>query len=196
MSLIEKNIKEFWKLFIIIFALNFNSNAKADETAFYLGLSQPLLFKGYNVEVNYKTDHWVFEYSHGWDLKLHEFKDAMTDDEAKQNLKITLPYTTGGGVGYRVTKEFHVALEYKIHQFNVDSPIDNSFSYTTQTLGVGVYYDWRPFKNSGFSIMPALRYWPTIATTLKGNKKIFTNGEIHESHKFDIAPNVKIGWAF
>jgi len=142
------------------------------------------------------TENWVFEYSHGWELKLHEFKDSMEKAEIDQNLKIRLPWTTGGGVGYRFTKTFHAAIEYKIHQFNITHPTDGDFKYQTQTLGIGVYYSWKPFGDSGFTMVPAIRFWPTIANNLTDGKKVFSNGEVHEPHKFDLAPNVKIGWTF
>ena len=172
------------------------ADAKADQTALLFGMSQPLLFNGKNIEVNYLTERFVFEYSHGWDLNISNFKDGLTDEEKDQKLKIYTPYTTGGGIGYRFTDTFHVAVEYKVHKFQVKHPTEGTFEYRTQTLGLGAYYIWKPFKNSGFTVMPALRYWPTIATSLKDNKKRLPNGDVHDAHKFDIAPNIKIGWTF
>ncbi len=183
-------------IFSVITIVLFSQFAIAGETALLFGTNQPLLFKGYNVEIQYMTDNWVFEYSHGWELKLHEFKDSMTKEEVDQNLKIRLPWTTGGGVGYRITKAFHAALEYKVHEFDVNHPTDASFKYQTQTLGIGFYYSWKPFADKGFTIVPAIRYWPTIANNLSGGKKVFSNGEVHEPHKFDFAPNIKVGWTF
>ena len=35
-----------------------------------------------------------------------------------------------------------------------------------------------------------------LANNLSGGKKVFSNGEVHEPHKFDISPNIKVGWTF
>lgn len=192
----KKTILRFSALALIAGQMAFHQTARADETAVLFGLIQPILFGGYNVEVNYRTDAWVFEYSHGWDLKISDFEAGLTDDEKNQKLKIFAPYSTGGGVGYRFTNNFHGAIEYKIHEFEVTHAIDGTFKYTVQTLGIGLYYHWKPFKNSGFTVVPAIRYWPTIATSMKDNKKVFSTGEVHEAHGFDVAPNIKIGWSF
>jgi hypothetical protein len=172
------------------------AKANENEMSVLFGLGQPILFKGYNVEINYRTNNWVFEYSHGWNLKISDFKDGLTKEEKEQNLDIYTPYTTGGGVGYRFTEHFHAALEYKIHKFEVANLSNEQIDYTVQTLGVGLYYTWKPFKDSGFIVVPAIRYWPTIATSLKDDKHTFSNGNVHDAHGFDVAPNIKVGYAF
>ncbi|HYX36205.1 MAG TPA: hypothetical protein VE954_24140 [Oligoflexus sp.] len=184
------------QLQIVIPMILFAPLALANETAILFGLGQPILFNGYNVELNYLTENLVFEYSHGWNLNISNFKDALTEEEKKQDLDILTPFSTGGGIGYRFTDLFHAALEYKVHEFEVSSPTVAEFSYRTQTLGVGLYYNWKPFEDSGFTVVSALRYWPTIATSLENDEKILSNGRVHKAHGFDVAPNVKIGWTF
>ncbi len=145
--------------------------------------------------MNYNTEKWVFEYSHGWNLDISNFKDGLTKEERDQNLEIYTPYSTGPGIGFRFTEKFHAAVEYKIHKFEV-ARSSEKIDYTVQRLGVGLYYTWKPFQSSGLIIVPAIRYWPTIGTSLKNDKHTFSNGDVHESHGFDFAPNIKVGYAF
>lgn len=183
---------------LLSFALTLAASAPialAADVSVLSGLSQSLLFKGGNLEVNYRTENWVFDYSHGWDLEISRLDAALTKSEKQQNLKVQLPYSTGGGIGYRVTRDVHVALELKQHLYRITHPTDGRFDYTTRTLGVGLYYNWQPFKNSGFTIMPAIRYWPTVYTSR--DKIQFSTGEVHRAHtSSSISPNIKIGWTF
>jgi len=161
------------------------------------GLTQPLLLGGGNIEINYLTDNWVFEYSHGFDLDLHESPDlAMTSEERSQGLKIHLPYSTGGGIGYRFTKEFNLRVEFKQHKYEVTHPSNERMSYTTQDLGIGAYYFYEPLRNYSLIIVPSIRYWPTINTSLDNDQYTFSNGDVHKAHEFGLFANVSVGWKF
>ena len=74
---------------------------RAPEAAIFFGLNQPLLLGGVNVEANYFTRKWVFDYSHGASL---EFGNAALPADLKaQKLVAHLPYSAGFGIGYRFT---------------------------------------------------------------------------------------------
>ena len=171
--------------------------AMATEWNLVFGLSQPLLLNGGNIEVNYVAENWVFEYSHGFDLDLDKTRNiAMTNEERHQDLKIHLPYSTGGGIGYRFTEAFNLRLEFKQHKFEVSHPSGEQASYTSQDLGIGAYYFYRPFKHRNLLIIPSLRYWPTLHTSLANDRYTFSNGDVHKAHEFGWFTNISIGWQF
>ena len=188
---------KFHKQAIFTLLLVISSSAHAEQWDLVFGLSQPLVLKGGNIEINYLTDKFVFEYSHGFALNLSASdRVGMTNSEKVQNLDIYVPYSTGGGIGYRFTKEFNVRLEIKQHQFNVAHPSGEQVSYTTRDIGVGAYYFWLPFNSKNFLIVPSVRYWPTVYTTLKNDEYTFANGDVHKAHSFGLFGNVSIGWRF
>jgi len=188
---------EYLKKIIVILMFTISGLASAEQWNLVFGLSQPLVLKGGNVEINYLSEKLVFEYSHGFALNLSASGGAgMSSNERSQNLDIYAPYSTGGGVGYRFTKEFNVRLEVKQHQFNVTHPSGENINYTTRDIGVGVYYFWQPFNNRNLLIVPSIRYWPTVYTTLKNDEYTFANGDVHKAHSFGLFPNVSIGWKF
>ncbi|MDH4275878.1 MAG: hypothetical protein OEW08_12650 [Gammaproteobacteria bacterium] len=174
-----------------------STSASAEQWNLVFGLSQPLVTKGGNIEINYLTEKFVFEYSHGFALNLSTNKGiGMTGIEKSQHLDIYVPYSTGGGAGYRFTKEFNVRLEIKQHQFNVAHPSGENINYTTRDIGVGAYYFWLPFNSKYFLIVPSIRYWPTVYSRLKNDEFTFSNGDVHKAHSFGLFGNVSIGWRF
>jgi hypothetical protein len=174
------------------------SNTQAQSWNLVFGLSQVIFLNGGNVEINYLTEKFVFEYSHGFNLDLNASPSemALTDMERQQSLEIFVPYSTGGGVGYRFTKAFNARVEFKQHRFDVTHPSGEKISYTTQDLGLGAYYFYQPFRRFNFVIVPSIRYWPTINTSLNDDKHTFSNGVEHEAHDFGLFGNVSIGWRF
>lgn len=179
------------------------------------GLSQPLITNGFNVELNYYTKHFVFDYSHGFNLK---FKDNLVSEESKrQHLKYKISHTLGFGMGYRITPELNIRIEPKIHLWEVF--YDNQSydaknilkKYSTFTLGLGTYYRWLPFKNNegfakGISVIPSFRWWPNIHTSLKDDKfeyfnQITQKNEIHEANNIGVSNtpffgNISVGYSF
>jgi len=187
----------FCRLAITALLLNVSGPAFADQWNLVFGLSQPLVLKGGNVEINYLTEKFVFEYSHGFALNLSASNGvAMSNTEKSQNLDIYVPYSTGGGVGYRFTKEFNVRLEIKQHQFNVTHPSGENINYTNRDIGVGAYYFWLPFNNKNLLIVPSIRYWPTVYSSLNNGEYTFANGDVHKASSFGLFGNVSIGWIF
>lgn len=186
-----------FRIVVAALILTASGSAYAEQWNLVFGLSQPLVLKGGNVEINYLTEQFVFEYSHGFALNLSASGGAgMSNSEKSQNLDIYAPYSTGGGVGYRFTKEFNVRLEVKQHQFNVTHPSGENINYTTRDIGVGAYYFWLPLNSRNLLIVPSIRYWPTVYTSLNNGEHTFANGDVHKAHSFGLFGNISIGWRF
>lgn len=179
------------------------------------GLNQPIITNGFNIELNYFTKNFVFDYSHGFSLK---FKDKLvTKESRRQHLKFNISHTLGFGVGYRITPELNIRIEPKIHLWEVfydnqSYDAKNTLKkYSTFTLGLGTFYRWLPFKNTdgfakGISVIPSFRWWPNIYTTLKDDKfeyfnQITQKNEIHEANNIGVSNtpffgNISVGYSF
>ncbi|MGH1337423.1 MAG: hypothetical protein ACRBFS_14970 [Aureispira sp.] len=160
---------------------------KKYELVFLAGTIQPILLQGWNVEVDFYTPKMVFNYSHGFSLEL-ESKTGTTVGAAKeQHLAFHLPYSTGFGIGYRLHKYFDVRFEPKLHRFEVyydgtnrrlqENQVTN---YSTVTLGVGVYFRWKPFEKQdnflrGIFTSTSLRYWQNVYSSLEGGEVSYEN---------------------
>jgi hypothetical protein len=179
------------------------------------GLNQPIFTQGFNVEINYYTKYFVFDYSHGFNL---HFKDKLVTDEAqKQHLKFKISHSLGVGFGYRVTRDFNIRIEPKIHVWNMYHD-DKDYSkehilktYSTYTLGLGTYYRWQPFRNAenfskGLTLVPSIRWWPNVSSSLKNNEfeyfnRITNKTEIHKANNIGVANsaffgNISLGYSF
>ena len=141
------------------------------------GLNQPLA-NGFNIEGNLFYKRFAFDYSHG--VSLNFSNQMLAGSEKTQQLAAHLPYTTGFGVGYRFNEWFNLRAEPKWHRFELyyegDEQIINNriVAYNTFTLGIGAYFNIRPFKNKnnflkGIMIAPSVRYWPKISSSLNDN---------------------------
>jgi hypothetical protein len=166
------------------------------------GLTQPLLVKGFNIEGNYIKNRIIFDYSHG--VSLDFTGSALPENLKSQNLSVHEPWTTGFGVGYRLTDWINVRIEPKWHKFefyydNLPQITNNKItSFITSTLGVGVYGSWQPFKKKqnilkGFLIAPSIRYWPTIYSSLKNDAFTYTNTI---TQKVETIKNLDPGFGF
>jgi hypothetical protein len=197
-----------------------NFNAKNHSIAFNMGLIQPILLKGANVEVDYRFSHLVVSYSHGWSLDLTG--NTMVGDAQRQNISIHIPYSTGIGIGgsFGITKAnllIDARLEPKFHAFEVmygsenNTVLNQVTSYHTFTLGGGVYITYLPFAKmnhlvKGLNMSMSFRYWPTIYTSMDGGKITYFNkytnqNEIHQAANIGIANtpfifNISIGYLF
>jgi hypothetical protein len=203
----------FWSSKVL--AQNTSDQAEKFKFSLVFGLNQPIVTQGFNFEVNYYTKYFVFDYSHGFNLS---FKDNLVSDEAKvQGLKFKISHTLGVGIGYRVTRDFNIRIEPKMHIWNMyqaDKPYSDANilkKYTTYTLGLGAYYCWQPFRNAdnfskGITIVPSVRWWPNVATSLPNNEykyfNAFTNRtEIHKANNIGVANtpffgNISVGYSF
>lgn len=71
---------------------------------------------------------------------------------------------------------------------------NKSTSYTSFTVGTGVFYDIYLFK--GFFIQPSARWWPTVASTYDKATFVSKAGGSYSHTRHDLTPfvNLNIGW--
>lgn len=188
------------------------SNDKS-KASLVFGLNQPLVTNGFNFEVNYWLKNFVIDYSHGFGL---QFKENLVNDASKeQHLNYNIRHSLGIGLGYRFTTDFNIRIEPKLHIWDVyydDMFKSNKItSYTTYTLGLGAYYKWMPYKTKdnilkGVTIVPSIRWWPNISSSLTDNKFTYFNQktQITETIKANniglsdspFLANISIGYTF
>lgn len=184
------------------------------ELSLVAGLIQPMILQGGNVEVDLHWRRLAIGYSHGFLLRVAGI--GIVGDASEQQLAYELPVSTGFSAGARLLSWLDVRAELKMHRFNVQyadqkrfsAPI---FSYTTWTLGAGVYARWQPFASSigwhrGIITSTSLRYWPNVASSLGGPSasRRYANtrtgkSEIHEVANIGIANtpfifNISVGY--
>jgi hypothetical protein len=179
------------------------------------GINQPLL-GGFNIEGNFFWKRLAFDYSHGTNLKFSS--EILGGAYQEQGLKATLPWTTGFGVGYRFNTWLNLRVEPKWHKFEIsyeETPEGISGAvtdYTTFTLGLGLYANLRPFKNSqnkflsGLMIAPSIRYWPKVSSSLEGDQFSYNSaitGEMETIEALEVGisntpwiVNLSIGYSF
>jgi hypothetical protein len=177
------------------------------------GISQ-VLASGFNIEVNYISNRFIFDYSHG--VALHFSGNTVTPELKREGVAVLMPWTTGFGIGYRITDWINIRMEPKWHRFEFyykgDPQTSNNqlSSYNTFSLGLGLYGSWQPFKHKtnflkGFMISPSIRFWPTVGSTRKDGFTYFNkNTAKYESiPKLDpglgftpLVANISVGYSF
>jgi hypothetical protein len=172
-------------LSVVFYSKAQNQDWKTDKKINVVsGLTQSLLLKGFNIEVNYIHNRFIFDYSHG--VSLNFAGSSVTSELKRQGLAVHFPWTTGFGVGYRVKEWINVRLEPKWHkyEFYYDGETQNKSNevgtYNIMSLGVGLYGHLQPFKKSdsflsGIIVAPSLRLWPAISSNLEGDSFSYTN---------------------
>ncbi len=162
------------------------------------GLIQPLVTKGFNVEVNYATKRMMFDYSHGISLD-----PPVAGNFKTQNVVLNIPYSTGFGVGYRFTSFLDLRFEPKLHSWKVYHKNDEQTNankvadFKTFTLGLGLYFRYMPFKNSENKILQGIttnvniRYWQNVGTTLRNDEFSYFNKTSNKNETLK-APNIGI----
>jgi hypothetical protein len=188
--------------------------------SFQLGMIQPLLLGGANVEADFRWGHLVVDYSHGWNLNLEG--SAIVGEMKRQAVSLRVNYTTGLGIGYSqhvdgLRSFFEVRFEPKLHRFEASygSPDESTktaiASYNTVTLGGGFYWTLVPFSHRkdilrGLNVATSFRAWPKATTTLSGNEVAYDNKttgrrETHSAANIGIADtpffaNISLGYIF
>jgi hypothetical protein len=177
---------------------NKNDLLYSNKFSLLFGTLQPLVARGFNMEVNYSTKRMIFDYSHGVSLD-----PPTVGDFKEQKIALHIPYTTGLGIGYRISSFFDIRFEPKLHSWEVynEGDVQNSntkiLDFKTTTLGVGAYYRYMPFKNSdnkllqGITTSTSLRYWQNVNTTLENDEFIFSN-KTTKTNETIAAPNIGI----
>jgi hypothetical protein len=179
------------------------------------GLSQPVIAHGFNVEFNYVNDRFIFDFSTGVDLSFSG--NTLPASLQQQGVEVHMPWTTGIGIGYRLTDWINLRVEPKWHRFEFNyqneqqSTSNEITSYNTVTLGLGLYGCWLPFKKKanalkGIMISPSVRFWPTIRSTLAGDSFSYFNTHTESIQQIKtygpgikLSPwivNVSIGYSF
>jgi len=164
-----------------------------------LGMHQWLVLGGANIAAQYKTQHLVFEASHGQALHLNKASSiTLTDDEKDAGVDVTMPWTTGGGVGFRITRNLHALVEVKVHRYEVlGADRNQKLSYLTFTVGPGLFYDihlWR-----GLFLQPLVRWWPNVGDTLDKSATLTrADGTTYQpqAKSQGVFANVNLGWSF
>ena len=164
------------------------------------GLSQWLLFRGGNLALEYKTGRFALEISHGQGLDLNQVGGfALSSAERDAGTRVRVPWTTGFGVGYRITENFHLLLEFKAHHYEVRaSEGADAVNYTTFSIGPGAFYSI--YLTPRLFLQPNLRFWPNVASTLDHDRVLLercdgTSYE-HRAHDFGFFGNVNLGYSF
>lgn len=179
----------FLGIFVSIFsAIHAQSDQRAgfpysNKVSLVAGLIQ-YASGGGNLELNYHTRYLAFDYSHGWNLQFTQ-PGTLSQAQQDQQIHVSIPWTTGFGVGYRLTPNLDVRLEPKWHRYeifynDVELAGDPITAYTTATLGVGFYYRIWPFRKkdnalNGIVIVPNARFWPNIWSSLEGDEFTYQN---------------------
>ena len=156
--------------------------AHANRLSLLGGLNQIALGGG-NVEATWYTGRLSFEYSHGFNLRMTGW--VLGAAERDQHLQLRMPWTTGFGIGYRLTSALDLRVESKLHRYRVfyenqhlaGTPIT---SYTTETEGVGAYYRVYPLARfggwtRGIVVAPSVRYWPNVWSSLPSGGYTYAN---------------------
>ncbi len=124
------------------------------------GLLQPLLLSGFNAAFDVRHRRLVASYSHGEGLDLSRF--SLTPEQRRQGARVSMPWTTGFGVGATFVDELYGLIDLKAHRVQVDSGAE-ARAYTTLTVGAEVGY--RAFLGEIFFLTPVVRWWPTVHST-------------------------------
>ncbi len=162
------------------------------------GLGQWVVFGGGNIATQLKVGRFVFEYSHGQALDYDRLGGfAKSPDERDAGVSLFSPWTTGGGVGFQITPNFHVLVEVKAHRYEVTSNSGTEqLSYTTFSIGPGAFYDVYLYK--GLFLQPNVRFWPNVGDTLEENTLTSSDGTTYEHapHNLNFFANVNLGYTF
>jgi len=162
------------------------------------GLTQWIVFRGGNVALEYRVGRLAFEVSHGQGLDLNQAGGfALTSAERDAGLRVLVPWTTGFGVGYRITENLHALVELKAHRYDVRTSADEA-RYTTFSVGPSVFYTFYLYE--GLFLQPNVRFWPNVGSTLHDGRALLRNGDgstyVHDAHDFGLFANVNLGWSF
>ncbi|MEO0573561.1 MAG: hypothetical protein AAF039_17800, partial [Bacteroidota bacterium] len=179
---------------------------KSDRTVlkysnkFSLGsdLFQPFLLGGFNINGTYMTNRWVFDYSHGVGLEIDD--NFQTDEQQALNAEIEIPWTTGPGLGYRITNNLDVRLDFKAHRIEANLlQGQQEIEYTQFTIGPGTFYRFYFGKNTGFGLEASVRYWFDFGNDLDnlsdGNLDFVDNSGNDRSFDADVASGIGVNLA-
>lgn len=168
-------------------------NAHVNQFTILTGLIQPILLGGVNLAGTYFTDRISFEYSHGMFLTYPAF--MRKDDNAS---RVFSPWSTGPGIGYRISSKYDIRAEAKAHRYLVDLVNNNHTEYTSFSLGIGVYS--RQYLSKHILLEYSLRYWPNISSTLPNDTYTYSDGQgstlEHKANQLGLIFTLSLGYTF
>jgi hypothetical protein len=170
------------------------------EGSVVAGLTQWVLFRGGNIGGELRIGRLALEVSHGQGLDLNQVPElALSSAERAAGAHVYVPWTTGFGVGVRITRDLTVLVEAKAHHYNVTgNDVSHEVTYTTFSVGPSIFYTLHLYK--GLFLEPNVRFWPNVASTLKGNRAaiVQSDGSVyeHQAHDFGLFANMNVGWTF
>ncbi len=157
----------------------------------HFGLSQPLLFEGFNVAADFRIGRWVFEYSHGMFLNYNAVDGVVESFVNDSSVRLDSPWTTGGGVGFILLDDLYVMAELKAHHYNTSVGQDSA-QYTTISVGPALAY--RLFVWRGLNLTTYFRWWPTVWDSTDG--KVELGDKTFDPVDLGFFANLSLGWSF
>ena len=165
------------------------------QVSFHYGVLQPVLLRGFNAAVDVRRGRFIATYSHGQGLELPE--STLTRAEQDADVGVRMNWSTGFGVGLVLVDELYLLADFKIHDVTA-SHTDAALDYKTVTVGLELGY--RLFLWGGFHVGLAVRYWPTVFSSIdRDGVELGDSGITHEPIAQGLEgffANVLIGWAF
>ncbi|OJJ16324.1 hypothetical protein BKI52_34090 [marine bacterium AO1-C] len=167
-------MKKLNLIFGLLFTLVINQSLFAQQHqhreigrfAVLSGLHQPIVLKGGNFAFNYITKNNIsLEASFGVGLS---YDNLLSEQEQSQYSSISTPFSYGIGIGY-FYKGFSLNFEPKGTMFRVKDQQGKEVTYTTYSIGAGLYYNLFVWKK--LFLQPSIRYWHKVGASL-------TNGEV------------------
>lgn len=169
------------------------------QLGFHFGLVQPLVMRGFNAAVELRRGRFIATYSHGQGLEASLAPGVLTSSEKAAGMRLTMPYTTGGGIGVVLIDELYVLADVKLHHFEAYAG-SGLASYSTVTVGGEI--GWRFYLWKGFHVTPVVRYWPNVWDSAPDGGVTVptpTGSLTHQPAKQGFGglfANVLIGWSF
>ncbi len=162
----------------------------APQVNVHYGLSQPLLFGGFNAAVDVRLGRFVLEYSHGTNLDYDRVQGLSASFLGASGVSLKSPWTTGAGLGYTVVDDLYVMLEAKVHHYEMRA--DDAIA-TSTTVSLGPALAYRLFVWRGLNLTAYARYWPNIWTS---SPRVELGGRSLNPVHLGLFGNLSIGWSF
>jgi hypothetical protein len=169
------------------------------QLGFHFGLVQPLVMRGFNAAVELRRGRWIATYSHGQGLEASRAPGVLSSEERAAGMRLTMPYTTGGGVGVVLLDELYVLADVKLHRFEAHAGAGLAH-YSTVTVGAEI--GWRFYVWKGLHVTPVIRYWPNVWDSAPESSVVVPTQDgslIHPVAKQGFGglfANVLVGWSF
>ncbi|MEM7604100.1 MAG: hypothetical protein AAF411_01985 [Myxococcota bacterium] len=165
------------------------------QLSFHFGLLQPALLRGLNAAVDVRWKRLIVTASHGAGLRLPD--STLTSAERDAGMQVSMPWSTGFGIGLTLVDELYALVDFKVHDVQVRHD-QGAFDYRTVTLGLELGY--RLFLWRGLHVAPVIRFWPNVYSSLGSDGvALGSQGVVHEPIRQGLGgffANVLVGWAF